>query len=732
MRGVRTLLAPAAVASRRLRSDPLFAGALFAAVAATAFLFALVPQLFDRLAAESLEQTVAGASPLERDVTITAAGSVQAARGDDPFQSVVAAGEEHEERLPDALRRVVGEGRAVAETVRYTIVGPPGEGGPAGTTRYLTLRHLADAPARLGASDGRMPAEHGLADLPFPEQREGTVLDLALSATTAEQLSVALGDRLYLTPAADDPLVRDVALSQRRYLAVDVVGLLDAGATDASWLRESRLDRARIRDTETQRFVYASGLFPRGAYEALLSGTVPVPLRYEWRYAADAAAVSESDTGQLGAGVRRLEVAFGETTFGQRLGLGVRTGLARILERHETDRDAAGAVLAVGALALLAVALTVLGVLASLAAERRSESIALLRSRGGSLAQTLAAQALEGLLLAVPAGALGYAAATLVAARPPGLLPGLLVLAIVLAAGGLLAAVAFGPARQALAAKGRADVLVPRLSPLRVAAEALVVIAGLAGAYLLRRRGLSPEGGFDPYLAAVPVLVGLATGLLALRLYPLPLHALAWAAAPRRDLVPALGLRRLARQPSLAAAPLLVVLLATAVGVFAATMSTSVAAAQEGVPAARLTPLDTSTLDVFRAGIAVAGGYAALALLLAPILTARPRLRDFAYLRALGLSRGDVLRLAAVELGPPVAAALVVGILLGVGLAYLVEPGLDLGALAAGREAALRAPLLAPALLAAAILLVTAVAALLTGVAARRISLSRVLRMGER
>jgi hypothetical protein len=584
---------------------------------------------------------------------------------------------------------------------------------------------------RLRAAEGRLPSGAGLAELPFPEQTEGRTLEIALSATTARQLSLGLGDRVYLAPAADDPLVRDVSVSERRYLALDVVGILDAEAAEPGLLRESRLDRAVIRDTESQRFVYAYGLFPREVYNELLAGIGPVPLRYEWRFLVDPAAVGESDTGELAAAVRRLEGIFGETTFGQRLGLGARTGLARILERHEADREAAAAVLAVGGLALLAVALTVLGVLASLAAERRSESISLLRSRGGSLSQTLAAQALEGLLVAVPAGAVGYVAATLVAGRPPGLLPGLLVLAIVLATGVLLAGVALGPARRALAAKGRADVLVPRLSPLRVALEALVVIASLAGAYLLRRRGLSPTGGFDPYLAAVPVLVGLATGLLALRLYPLPLHALAWAAAPRRDLVPALGLRRLARQPSLAAAPLLVVLLATAVGVFAATVSTSIAAAQEGVAAAELTPLDTSTLDVFRAGIAVAGGYAALALLLGPVLTARPRLRDFAYLRAIGLSRRDVLRLAAVELGPPVAAALVIGILLGVGLAYLVEPGLDLSALA-GREAALEAPLLAPALLAAAILLVTAAAALLTGAAARRISLSRVLRMGER
>jgi putative ABC transport system permease protein len=732
MKAMRTLVAPLAVARRRLRSDPLFAGALFAAVAATAFLFALVPQVFDRLAAQSLEHTVTRANPLERNVTITAAGRVQAAAGDDPFRSVAASGEEYEQMLPDSLRAVVDGRRALAETVRYTIVVPPGESGPAGTTRYLTIRHLEGAAARLRAAEGRMPSGAGLVELPLPEQAEGTALEIALSATTARQLSLGLGDRIYLAPATDDPLVRDVPLSQRRYIALDVVGILDAGATDAAWLRESLLDRAVIRDTESQRFVYAYGLFPREVYNELLSGIGPVPLRYEWSYVVDPAAVGESDTGQLAADVRRLEGVFGQTTFGQRLGLGARTGLARILERHHADREAAAAVLAVGGLALLAVALTVLGVLASLAAERRSESIALLRSRGGSLAQTLAAQALEGLLVAVPAGALGFVAATLASGRPPGLLPGVLVLAIVLAAGALLAGVAVGPARRALATQGRADVLVPRLSPLRLALEALVVLASLAGAYLLRRRGLSAEGGFDPYLAAVPVLVGLATGLLVLRLYPLPLHALAWAATPRRDLVPALGLRRLARQPSLAAAPLLVVLLATAVGVFAATMSTSIAAAQKGVAAAELTPLDTSTLDVFRAGVAVAGGYAALALLLAPVLTARPRLRDFAYLRAIGLSRRDVLRLAAVELGPPVAAALVIGILLGVGLAYLVEPGLDLSALAAGRGAALEAPLLAPALLAAAILLVTAAAALLTGAAARRISLSRVLRMGER
>jgi hypothetical protein len=65
-------------------------------------------------------------------------------------------------------------------------------------------------------------------------------------------------------------------------------------------------------------------------------------------------------------------------------------------------------------------------------------------------------------------------------------------------------------------------------------------------------------------------------------------------------------------------------------------------------------------------------------------------------------------------------------------LAFLVEPGLDLSALAAGEQAALRPALRAPALLVAALVLVTAAATLVTGLAARRVNVSHVLRMGER
>jgi putative ABC transport system permease protein len=731
---LRALVAPLAVARRRLRADPLFAGALFLATAATAFLFALVPQLFDRMAETSLEQTVARADPAERNLAITRAGRIPAAAGADPVASVTASGAAYERRLPRAYRAVIGARRTTVDSVRYTLVAAPGEREPAGTTRYLTLRYLPDATDRVGAAQGALPTdEAGPVEVPFGGQATATGLEIALSRTAARQLSLELGDRIFALPAADDPLVRSVPVGERRYLALVVVGFL-AGRDerDSAWIRESQLDRATIRDTETRRFASGHALLAREAYNELLAGTGRLPLRYQWQYLVDPAEVARADHGRLAADVRMIEAVFGRTSFGQRIGLGARTGLVRILERFEANREAAGAVLAVGGIALLSVALTVLGFLAALAAERRAEAIALLRSRGGSLAQTLTAQAVEGLLVAVPAGALGYVVATLAVGRSPGLLPVLLVLGIVLTAAALLAGVAAGPALRALAVKGRDDVAVSRPSPRRLALEGSIVLAALAGTYLLRRRGLSAEGGFDPYLAAVPVLGGLAVGLLALRLYPLPLAGLAWAAGRRRDLVPVLGLRRLARGPALAAAPLLVVLLASSVGVFAATIARALEAAQDDAGGSRLTSLDTGTVDVFRAGIAVAGAYEAIALVLAPVLTARPLLRDFARLRAIGLSRRDVLRLTAFEVGPPVGVALVIGIVLGVVLAYLVEPGIDLAALAAGERAALRPPLVAPALLVLALVLVTAGASLATGLAARRADLSRVLRTGER
>jgi len=66
-------------------------------------------------------------------------------------------------------------------------------------------------------------------------------------------------------------------------------------------------------------------------------------------------------------------------------------------------------------------------------------------------------------------------------------------------------------------------------------------------------------------------------------------------------------------------------------------------------------------------------------------------------------------------------------------IAHLIEPGLDLSALAAGgRDVAVHLDPLAPVLLAVALFLVAAGAVWVTALVMRRMNLSRSLRMGER
>jgi putative ABC transport system permease protein len=98
--------------------------------------------------------------------------------------------------------------------------------------------------------------------------------------------------------------------------------------------------------------------------------------------------------------------------------------------------------------------------------------------------------------------------------------------------------------------------------------EAVIVVVALAAAFALRERGLQGESAagdlatVDPFVALVPALVGIAAGIVVVRLFPLPVRALARAAAARPGLVPAYALRRLGRESS--SGLILAVLMATA------------------------------------------------------------------------------------------------------------------------------------------------------------------------
>ena len=91
-------------------------------------------------------------------------------------------------------------------------------------------------------------------------------------------------------------------------------------------------------------------------------------------------------------------------------------------------------------------------------------------------------------------------------------------------------------------------------------------------------------------------------------------------------------------------------------------------------------PLTAAVTSGFTIALLVAAAYAGLAIVAVVILHAQRRAREVGFLRTLGLTDRQVGQLTLVEHGLPLLLALVIGVGLGVGLAWLIEPGLDLAA----------------------------------------------------
>jgi putative ABC transport system permease protein len=238
----------------------------------------------------------------------------------------------------------------------------------------------------------------------------------------------------------------------------------------------------------------------------------------------------------------------------------LRTSIRPILESETARWTAATALMAVAIVGPVAVAAAALGMVAILAARRRRAALSLSRGRGASVLQVTAASIAEGLLLAVPAAAIGAAIGIQVAPDDPLLLPALTGAAVAIIAV-LLLTLATVPATGGPAFGSGRELVVPRPpTPRRLVFEGLVVLLAAVGAVLLRERGLRPDGSVDPLTTAVPALAGVAAGLVALRLIPIPTRFLTWLARLRRGIVGVIAMRRAAGG---AGGPVLLVLLAT-------------------------------------------------------------------------------------------------------------------------------------------------------------------------
>ncbi|WP_030911732.1 FtsX-like permease family protein [Streptomyces sp. NRRL F-5126] len=366
------------------------------------------------------------------------------------------------------------------------------------------------------------------------------------------------------------------------HLKIRVTGVYrPADTTDPYW----QLDQLRGRGVRTDSFTTYG---PLVADPALLESGKVSRGDVSWLATAD---FSHFTAGRIGAlratSARAKHFLAAEPVFkGSVLS---RTSLPDLLDSAHRALLVARSTLLIVALQLVLLAGYALLLVARLLATDRTEETRLLLARGGSRGRIAALSALEALLLAVPAAVV----APLLAGPLTRMLGGQGALAglglrlddrptgsVWLAGGAAALACALAVALPALTARGygRPGRAASLPGPVRAGADlGLLVIAGVAYWQLDRQTsgsGALSAGGsgglsIDPLLVVAPALALLAGTVLTLRLLP-PVARLAERRAARgRGLPAALAGWQLSRRPLRGAGPVLLLVLAVAMGVLA-------------------------------------------------------------------------------------------------------------------------------------------------------------------
>jgi hypothetical protein len=395
-------------------------------------------------------------------------------------------------------------------------------------------------------------------------------VEAALPETAARQLELRPGDKLTLKDRIGGPTVSVVLTGVYRPVR----------PTAPYW----KLDDLGGRGVQKISFTTYGPLL--AAPSDLAAGRVSAG-KSAWLASADFSSVTTSDIDTLrtsareGTGALLHEKALAGTT-------GVTTSLPETLDRAERALLVSRSTLLIVALQLVLLATYTLLLVARLLSTDRAGETWMLRARGGSRARVTSLAAIEALLLALPAAV----CAPLLAGPLTRLLSswgalsriglrldvsadrGVWFVAVAVAVGCALAVTvpslsAAGPGR------GRARALP---APLRAGADVgLLVIAAVA--YWQLDRQTSGSGtlssnasgtlGIDPLLVTAPALALLAGTVLTLRLLPPAAKLAERRAAGGRGLPSALAGWQLSRRPLRGAGPVLLLVLAVAMGMLA-------------------------------------------------------------------------------------------------------------------------------------------------------------------
>ena len=574
---------------RRLRTEMGAVLLLFVVIAATSFLFAAAPRLFDRASDDGLRFAALAASPIQRDLVLAEVDSLSPGV-DGGVATVRAQGDDLAKRFPASLAALISDRSLRVTTARFSVTDPPSY------ETYVSLRYQDGLTDATRLVSGRWPVDRGVVLPPATSligpgtsgggnPAEPVILEAAMGAAVAAEIGVHVGDRLAVTLDGRDPLLegaRQVVPTQ-----IQVVGLfepIDPNAPYWSGDPSLRVSPAGTEDTPVAR---VTAYIAAETYGAVWSSGLP--FRYEWRYQIDPRRLVGGQVAQWQGDLRHLDFVTGFSELAVPGTVVMRSGLLRILDTYATQLARSESILSIAAIGPFILAGGVLGMLAILLGTRRRATLALARGRGASGSMVLGTQLWEAVILAGSASLVGLLAATSAIPAPAGALSQVLAVAVGGAAVLLLLGSTWPIARRPLGQLERDDPPRHRVAPRRLVLEMTIVGIAVAGILLIRERGLNVAvdgrvDHFNPLLAAVPVLWGLAAGIVALRLYPLPIRGLGRLAARHRGLIPVLGLRTVGRHPAAANLALLVLMLTAAVGAFSSVIVSSIDRGQRVAP----------------------------------------------------------------------------------------------------------------------------------------------------
>jgi putative ABC transport system permease protein len=550
------------VSLRRFRVERATVIGLLLLVFATAFVFGVAPRILEGVADDALQTAITQASSAGRNIELVQQRRVDPGP-DDPMGGIRVVGASLEGQLPDEIRRLVVGRAMVVETSRW------GFGEPTPTIAAAYLRFQPEADEHLRLVEGTWPT--GPAG-PTEPGEPALVFEGAVSTTSAEVIGASVGDvfRLSLDPSdrRNDGHVAG--------LEVRIAGIFEMPEPDEEfWLGEVWLDQPRSRPLGDDVSSDVTILLPTEAYPAFIEATRPdgTVVETTWRYFVDPARFDDARAEDLLSDLRRVESVFSGTAAVVADATAFRSGLLGVVESEQAAWRSAESVLAVVAAGPAAVAFAALALVALLVARRRRPTVTLWLDRGASSVHVAAAAIGEGFVLAIPAALAGGLLAAVVV--PSGSNRPTLGMALAV---GAATTIAFTVAMLLVGGTGqraeRDAGVASRRSTRRTVFEVLVVALAIGGAWLLRERGVEGAsaageiGSADPLIAFVPVLLGLAAGIVMIRLYPIVMRAAAAAAAAGTGLVPVHAMRRATRSGG-GAAILLVLLLTAAIGSFA-------------------------------------------------------------------------------------------------------------------------------------------------------------------